>query len=105
MDEIRTHSYVCERFYDFLVSVRIASASGKSGNIRVPVTGSLFYVESVDDKGNIYHHFEPETGEEDTMSSDLEKMVVEKLRKENLRYLGAQKVASITYSLDAGFKS
>lgn len=105
VNAIRAHSYVCERFYDLLVSARISSAFGKSGNIQVPVAGSLFYVESVDEKGDIYHHFEPETGEEDTMSSELEKLVIEKLRKENLRYLGAQKVASIRYSLDAGFGS
>jgi len=105
MDNIRICSRICERFYDLLVSVRISSAFGKPGNVQVPVTGSLFYVESVDEKGNIYHHLEPETGEEDTMSGDLEKLVIEKLRKENLRYLGAQKVASIRYSLDVGFGS
>lgn len=105
VDEMRARSDVCERFYDLLTAVRTAAASGKSGNIQIPVTGSLFYIESIDEKGNIYHHFEPETGEEDTMSSELEELVIEKLRKENLRYVGTQKVARIRYSLDAGFGS
>jgi len=104
-DEMRARSHVCELFYDFLASARIASAFSKSGNIRVPMIGSLFYIEFVDREGNIYHHFESETGSGSTMSSELEKLVIEKLRKENLRYMGAKKVTSITYSFDAGFKN
>ncbi len=57
------------------------------------------------EKDRLYHRLEPETGEEDTMSGELEKLVIEKLRKENLRYVGAQKVAHNQYRFDAGFGS
>lgn len=105
MNEIHNRSSVCEKFYDFLTSVRIASAFGKSGNIRVPIRGSLIYVEAIDSKGNIYHLIEAETGGESTMSSELEALVIKKLNKEKLRYLGAQKIADINYSLYVGLKN
>lgn len=105
MNEIHNRSSVCEKFYDFLTSVRIASAFGKSGNIRVPIKGSLFYVEAIDSNGKIYHLIEAETGGESTMSSELEALVIKKLNKEKLRYLSAQKIADINYSLDVGLQN
>lgn len=39
------------------------------------------------------------------MSSEPEALVIEKLNKEKLRYLGAQKIADINYSFDVSLQN